>query len=54
MDYRWHKQNSLRLSAHVRQGRIPELKYFTTDYNHGKVNENKIDIKTISQIMGVN
>ena len=46
-DLNWHQNNNLKLSASVKQGRIPELKYFTTEYNNQKIKEHKIDIENI-------
>ena len=32
-DLKWHQNNNPKLSATIRQGRIPELKYFTSSYD---------------------
>jgi len=40
----WHRENNNRLSATVRQGRIPEFKYFTNQYDYDKVHEHDINI----------
>lgn len=32
-DLKWHQKNNPKLSATVRQGRIPDLKYFTSNYD---------------------
>ena len=32
-DLIWHQNNNQKLSATVRQGRIPDLKFFTSNYD---------------------
>ena len=38
-DAEWHTNNELRLINTVKQSIIPDIKHFTTDYNHAKINE---------------
>ena len=35
------------MSASVRQGRIPELKYFTTEYNRKKIKQHKNNLDSM-------
>ena len=35
------------MSASVRQGRIPELRYFTTEYNTNKIQQHKIELENM-------
>ena len=53
-DIQWHNENNLRLSATVRQGRIPDMKYFTHQYDRTKINENKIEVSEPNMLIEKN